>query len=61
MQMTQCPQCKRLVAAARRTRAYVHGGRVLIETQIKPMPHLEDMTATKLDLCPLGVEEKEAA
>jgi hypothetical protein len=61
MQMTVCPQCKRVVPATRRTRAYVEGGRLIVETYLKPMRHLEDMTTKQMELCPLGLEDKEAA
>ncbi len=51
MQMTKCPDCKRIVAAERKTRAFSINGEMKIQTVIRPMVHLADSTATHLDLC----------
>jgi hypothetical protein len=51
MQMTKCPDCKRIVAAERKTRAFSINGETKIETVIRPLVHLSDSTATHLDLC----------
>lgn len=60
MQLTQCPKCKRLVPAIRRTRGYTtRDGHLLTATEIRPRPHLEDVTARRFDLCPMGEMEPE--
>ena len=51
MQMTRCPECNRIVAAERKTRAFTINGETKIQTVIRPLIHLADSTATFLDLC----------
>lgn len=51
MQMTKCPECKRIVPAERKTRAFTLNGETKIQTVIRPMVHLADSTATLVDLC----------
>ncbi len=51
MQMTVCPECKRIVAAERRTKAFSVNGKTKIQTVLRPLVHLADSTATRLELC----------
>jgi len=51
MRMIACEKCGRLVPAERRVKAFKEGivNRILV--YFRPLPHLEDRTATRLDLC----------
>ena len=61
MQMTQCPSCKRIVAAVRKTRGFTRDGHLLTVTEIRPLRHLEDNTGRRPEICAVGEFQTEEA